>query len=64
MTKKNRWQVVPALLTLALVACEDSITGIPEPVFEVAPVVELAPPPLAVLAPALCVRPGVELVSW
>jgi len=64
MLKKNRWQVVPALLTLALVACEDSITGIPEPVFEVAPVVELAPPPLALLAPALCVRPGVELVSW
>ena len=37
MTKKSVWQVVPAVLTLALVACEESITGIPEPVVEAAP---------------------------
>ena len=31
MAKKRVWQVVPTVLTLALVACEESITGIPEP---------------------------------
>ena len=44
MTKKSRWQVVPAVLTLALVACKGSITDVrdPAPVFESAP--EAAPP--------------------
>ena len=39
MAQKRRWQVVPAVLTLALVACEGSITGVrdPVPVFESAP---------------------------
>ena len=64
MSKINRWHVGPALLALALalVACEDSITGIPEPVFEAAPVVEA----LTAIAPAHggCVAPGAGLVSW
>ena len=50
MTKKNRWQVVPVILTIALVACEEPITGIPEPVVEAA--VEAAPPVEAVTSVA------------
>ena len=50
MTKKNRWQVVPAILTIALVACEEPITGIPDPVVEAA--VEAAPPVEAVTSEA------------
>ena len=34
MAKKNVWQVVPAVLTLALVACEESLTGVVDPMVE------------------------------
>ena len=34
MAKKSVWQVVPALLTLALVACEESITGVVDRIVE------------------------------
>ena len=34
MTKKSRWQVVLTGLALALIACEQSITGVADPVFE------------------------------
>ena len=64
MTEKNRWQAVFAslTLTLALLGCEDSITGIPEPVAEATYAVE------AVESVALmtggCFPPGDDLVSW
>ena len=42
MVKKSCWQVVPTILTLALVACEGSIMGVADPVVDVAdPEVEL-----------------------
>ena len=42
MTKIRRWTVVPTVLTLALVACEDSITGIVDPMVEVEAVTAMA----------------------
>ena len=62
MVTKTGLHLVPAVLTLALVACEDSITGIPDPVVEATPAVE------AVTSVALshggCVTPGANLISW
>ena len=55
MARKSVWQVVPAVLTLALVACEESITGIPEPVVEAAPE--------AALQGAAAVVTG-DLIAW
>jgi len=34
MVKRNRWQIVPTVLTLALVACEGSIMGVADPEVE------------------------------
>ena len=34
MVKRNRWQVVPTVLTLALIACEGSIMGVADPEVE------------------------------
>ena len=44
MVKKSRWQVVPTILTLALVACEGSIMGVadPEVEFEAVPSIAAA----------------------
>ncbi len=61
MTKKGHSQLVPAVLTLALVACEESITGIPEPVVEAAPAIE-AVTPVAPLAHEVCEVP--DMISW
>ena len=36
MVKKSCWQVIPTILTLALVACEGSIMGVADPVVDVA----------------------------
>ena len=62
MLTKSRLKVFPAVLMLALVACEDSITGVPDPIVEAAPAVE------AVEAVALvnggCIAPGAGLLSW
>ena len=62
MVTNTRLKVLPAALMLALVACEDSITGVPDPVVEAAPAVE------AVEAVALvnggCIAPGAGLLSW
>ena len=62
MNKPTRWQVFLTSMTLSLVACQDSITGIPDPVVELAPSVE------AVTAIAMthggCVAPAASLVSW
>jgi len=62
MVTKSRLKVFPAVLMLALVACEDSITGLPDPVVEAAHVVE------DVTSVAMvnddCVAPGAGLISW
>ena len=58
MTQKNRWQTALAGLTLTLLACEDSITGIPDPVadFEMAQ--------SAALSTGGCLPPAAGLISW
>ena len=58
MVTNSRLKVFPAILMLALVACEDSITGIPDPVVEAVEAVALMVPT------GPCVRPGIELISW
>lgn len=65
MNKKTRFRLVPAALTLALVACNESITGIPDPVVEAAPVVEVAPT-VALTTSGVCVSVTAlpPLVSW
>ena len=65
MTEKNRWQAVFAslTLTLALLGCEDSITGIPEPVAEATYAVE-AVQAAALLGDGPCVLPPAGLISW
>jgi hypothetical protein len=65
MSRKIRWQIAPAIFTLALVACQDSITGIPEPVVAAAPVeVVEAVAPVALITSGPCVRPATSLISW
>ena len=60
MVKKNRWQVVPTVLTLALVACEGSIMGVADPVVDVAdPEVEFE----AVTSVAAMHEPPADLVG-
>ena len=61
MTKKRHSLLVPAVLTLALVACEESITGIPEPVIEAAPAVEAVTSVVPVTS-EVCDVP--DLISW
>ncbi len=56
MIKRNCWQVVPAVLTLALVACEQSITSVAAPVVEFQ-----AAPPLTLGTTGACVVP--DLIS-
>jgi hypothetical protein len=58
MTSKTRLHLVPAALTLALVACEQSITSIADPVVEVEAVTSVA------LSYVRCVAPGADLISW
>ena len=61
MTHKRRSQLVPAVLTLALVACEESISGIPELVVDAAPSVE-AVTSVAPVTSGVCDVP--DLISW
>ena len=42
MIKRNRWQAVPTVLTLALVACEGSIMGVADPEVEFLAVASVA----------------------
>ena len=58
MVKKTRLQVVPAVLALVLVACEQSITSIADPIVEVQVL------PSVALAYTGCVAPGADLISW
>jgi hypothetical protein len=62
MLKKTRLKVFPAML--ALVACEDSITGVPNPIVEAARAVEAVESVALMVPTGPCVRPGVELISW
>ena len=62
MVTTSRLKVFPAVLMLALVACEDSITGVPVPVVEAAPAVEAVAPVVTVNGG--CVAPGAGLISW
>ena len=60
MAKKHCWQLICAGITLALVACEQSITGIPDPVTEENPLVEA----VASVARVHSNDPCDHLVSW
>ena len=62
MVTTSRLKVFPAVLMLALVACEDSITGVPDPVVAAAPVVEAVTS--VPMVNGGCVAPGAGLISW
>jgi hypothetical protein len=58
MTAPNRWQVVLAGLTVALLACEDSITGVADPQVDFEATTSVA------LLNGSCHEPPDGLISW